>query len=206
MSAGVAAAVVVCLLLLAAVAGYFFWKRWVRYRSTKTLMDWAGANMDYNRLEAGTRQSSVSSLLLSEVQFSEYVCKPHGFKVAYPKDWSVNASRSPDAPILVQFSCAHSERMYKTFTVVGGPVHVPPCPQLVAVWWCGGQPTREPPRAWPHTRRCVDWDCAPGPSCLSLPTVSCARCPPCTRAQAWEDATWSSVTPEEHAKTVWSPL
>ena len=111
--------IVVLLLIAVGVGGYYGWRRWVRYKSNKALLDWAGANMEYGRLEEGQgRRSSVNSLTLADVPFATFENRAHGFKVAYPKDWSVNASRSSDNPIVVQFACPQSERTYKTFSVV----------------------------------------------------------------------------------------
>ena len=127
--------VVVLLLIILGVAAYFGWKRYARWKSNKALLDWAGANIDYSQLESGSaaRRSSVTSLLMSDVSFALFTSTSHGFRVSYPKDWSVDAARSYDTPIVVQFSCAQSDRVYKTFSVVCAPdvflfmlyVHVP---------------------------------------------------------------------------------
>ncbi len=116
----VAAVVVVVLLLAAGVGAWFGRKYWLLYKSRRALADWTGANLEYGRLhdDARPRTSSLSSVVLADVAFARFVNHAHGFSVAHPKDWSVNAARSHDAPIVVQFACAHSERVYKTFSVV----------------------------------------------------------------------------------------
>jgi hypothetical protein len=118
MSATVAIVVVVVLVAVA-VGGYLGWKQWIRYKSNKALLDWAGANMEYGQLEEGAaRQTSETSALLSDIILTEFLNRPHGFRLSHPKDWSVNAAKTFEAPIVVQFACPRSEKTYKTLTVV----------------------------------------------------------------------------------------
>jgi hypothetical protein len=118
MSATVAI-VVVIVLVVVGIGGYLGWKQWIRYKSNKALLDWAGANMEYGQLEEGVvRQTSETSALLADIVLAEFVNRPHGFRLSYPKDWSVNAAKTFEAPIVVQFACPRSEKVYKTLTVV----------------------------------------------------------------------------------------
>lgn len=113
--------VVVLIVLLAAVGGYFGYKYWARYCRARALLgDWAGANLEYSSLyeDADGRRASVTSLSLSEIKFTSFTSRPHGFSVSYPAEWSVDAARDAQMPIIAQFKCAQSDRTYKSFSIV----------------------------------------------------------------------------------------
>ena len=77
--------------------------------------------MNYSLVDEGAETSSVASsssgmmrgrsatgVSVSEIPFTLYTNKHHGFRVQYPKEWSCHPS-SANESVIVQFMCPQSE-------------------------------------------------------------------------------------------------